>query len=159
MGFAEAWATVEEERVVAVAWGINDAASGGDGEVIVGTNDEVIEGVFVIEAGFVVAGLFGGGGALDGAKVLLKGKVTSGDFARANFGFDFGLDLKVDGFDFEIGVLECGGDDGEVAVAELFDVERILDTNDNIAVITRDDGCALEPSREIGWGNLLLDFS
>ena len=91
--------------------------------------------------------------------MLLKGEVAGGDFARADFGFDFGLDFEVDGFDFEVGVLECGGDDGEVAVAELFDVERILDTNDDIAVITRDDGCALEPSREICWGNLLLDFS
>ena len=78
--------------------------------------------------------------------MLLEGEVAGGDFARANFGFDFGLDLKVDGFDFEVGVFKCGGDDGEVAVAELFDVERILDTNDNIAVITRDDGCALELS-------------
>ena len=67
MGFAEAWAAIEEEGIITVAWGINDAASGGDGEVIVGTDDEVIESVFVIEAGFVVAGLFGGGGALDGA--------------------------------------------------------------------------------------------
>lgn len=90
---------------------------------------------------------------------MLEGEVAGGDFARADFGFDFGLNLKVDGFDFEVGVFKCGSDDGEVAVAELFDVERIFDTNDDIAVITRDDGCALEPSREIGWGNLLLDFS
>ena len=34
-----------------------------------------------------------------------------------------------------------------------------MPNNDDIAVITRDDGCSLEPSREIGWGNLLLDFS
>ena len=66
MGFAEAWATVEEEWIVAVAWGIDDTAGGGDGEIIVGTDDEVIESVFVIEAGFVVARLLGGGGALDG---------------------------------------------------------------------------------------------
>ena len=78
--------------------------------------------------------------------MLLEGEVTGDDFARADFGFDFGLDLEVDGFDFEVGVFKCGGDDGEVAVAELFDVERIFDTNDDIAVITRDDGCALEPS-------------
>ena len=38
------------------------------------------------------------------------------------------------------------GNDGEIAVTELFDVERILDTDNNITVIVGDDGCALEPS-------------
>ena len=67
MGFAEAWATIEEEGIITVAWGINNAASSGDGKVIVGTDDKVVEGVFVIETGFMVAGLLSGGGALDGA--------------------------------------------------------------------------------------------
>ena len=67
MGFAETGAAIEKEWVVAVTWGIDNAAGSGDGEVIIGTDDEVVESVFVIETGFVVAGLFGGGRALDGA--------------------------------------------------------------------------------------------
>ena len=42
MGFAEAGATVEEEWVVAFAWGVDDATSGGDSKVIIGANDEII---------------------------------------------------------------------------------------------------------------------
>ena len=82
----------------------------------------------------MVAGLLSGGRAFAASEVSFEGKITRGDFAGADFGFDFGLDLKVDGFDFEVGVFKCGGDDGEVAVAELFDVERIFDTDDDVAV-------------------------
>ncbi len=67
MGFTEAWATIEEKGIITVAWGINDAASGGDGEVVIGADDEVVESVFMVEAGFMVTGLLGGGRALDGA--------------------------------------------------------------------------------------------
>ena len=78
--------------------------------------------------------------------MFFEGKITGGNFARADFGFDFSLDLKIDGFNFEVSILQGGGNDGEIAVTELFDVERILDTDNNITVIVRDDGCALEPS-------------
>ncbi len=42
MGFAEARSTIEEEWVVAFAWGVDDATSGGDGKVIIGADDEII---------------------------------------------------------------------------------------------------------------------
>jgi hypothetical protein len=42
MGFAEARATIEEEWVVTFAWGVDNAASGGDRKVIIGADDEII---------------------------------------------------------------------------------------------------------------------
>ena len=42
VGFAEAGATIEKERIVATAGGVDDAAGGGNGEVVVGTDDEVL---------------------------------------------------------------------------------------------------------------------
>lgn len=42
MGFAEARATIKEEWIVAFAWGVDDATSGGDGKVIIGADDEII---------------------------------------------------------------------------------------------------------------------
>ena len=48
VGFAEAGSTIEEEGVVAGAWSVDDAFGGGDGEVVVATNNETIESVFTI---------------------------------------------------------------------------------------------------------------
>ena len=42
MGFAEARSTIEEEWVVAFAWGVDDATSGGNSKVIIGADDEII---------------------------------------------------------------------------------------------------------------------
>ena len=52
MGLAEAGATVEEKRVWVGAWMVDDTFGGGDGEVVVATDDEIIESIFLIEAGF-----------------------------------------------------------------------------------------------------------
>jgi len=42
VSFAETGTTVEEERVVTVARGIDNATGGGDGEIVVGADDEVV---------------------------------------------------------------------------------------------------------------------
>ena len=66
MGFTETWSAVKEEGVITVTWGVDDTAGSRDGEVVIGTDDEVIESVFLVKAGLLVAGLFGGGRAFDG---------------------------------------------------------------------------------------------
>ena len=134
MGFAEARATIEEEWVVAFAWGVDNAAGGGDRKVIIRADDEIIQGVFLIEAGFLVAGLLGRGRAFAASEVSFEGKITRGDFAGADFGFNFGLDFEINGVDFEISILEGSSDDVKVTVAQLLDVERIFDTDDDVAV-------------------------
>ena len=42
MGFAEAWTTVEEERIAAGARGVNNALSGSNGDVVITTNNKAI---------------------------------------------------------------------------------------------------------------------
>ena len=138
VGFAEAGTAIKEEGVVAVAGVFDDVFGGGNGEIVVGADDEVIEGVFVVEA---VAegglGLFTAGGS---ANVVFDGaNFGFGDFAGADFGFDLGLDFKIDGVDFEIVVFEGGGDEVEVATAELFDKKGIFDTNANVTVFGGDE--------------------
>ena len=78
--------------------------------------------------------------------MFFKGDITCGDFARADFGFNFGLDFKINIFNFEIIILKCGGDNSEVAITELFDIERVFDADNNVTIVVRDDGCTLEPS-------------
>ena len=50
VGFAEARTTIEKERIIAAARGVDDATSGGNGEIVIGADDEVIESVFFVEA-------------------------------------------------------------------------------------------------------------
>ena len=54
MGFTKTWSAVKEERVITVTWGVDDAAGSRDGEVVIGTDDEVIESVFLVKAGLLV---------------------------------------------------------------------------------------------------------
>ena len=56
MGFAATWSAIEEEGVVASAWAINNTAGGGNRKIVIGTDDEIIEGIFLIEAGVAIAG-------------------------------------------------------------------------------------------------------
>lgn len=52
MGFTKAGPTVEEEGVVTRAGGVDNTASGSDGEVVIRADDESFEGVFMIKAIF-----------------------------------------------------------------------------------------------------------
>lgn len=51
VGFAEAGAAVEEERVVGGAGGVADGDATGVGETVAGADDEVVEGVLRVERG------------------------------------------------------------------------------------------------------------
>ena len=146
VGFAETGATIKKEWVVAITRGIDNTLSGGEGKVVVGADDEIIKSVFLVEASFMVTGIIYSSLLLYSGELFLDREVPCGDFAGANFGFNFGLDFEIDGFDIYIIVLKGGGDEVEVAVAELFDVEGILDTDDDMTIVVRDDGCTLKPS-------------
>ena len=50
MSFAEAWTTIEKEGVETGAGGVNNITGGGDSEVVVGADNEIIERIFTIEA-------------------------------------------------------------------------------------------------------------
>ena len=82
-------------------------------------------------------------------ELFFKRDTIGGDFARADFGFNLSLNFEINLFDGEVIVLEGGGDDGEVAVAELFDIERVFDTYNNVAIFVRDDRGALKPGRKL----------
>ena len=102
----------------------------------------------MIEAGFATGGISSGGLA-DGFDAFFNKRIGVGDFTRANFGFNAGLDFKVDVGNVEIVVFEGGGDEVEVAIAKLFDVEGVFDANFDVATIGRDKGSILEPGRKI----------
>ena len=139
VGFAEAWAAVEKEGIIAGAWGIDDAFGGGDSKIIIGADDEIIEGIFGIKA-VVFGGLvLGGFGAGDFDVFFDGGGFRLGDFAGADFGFNFRLDFEINGFYINIVVFKGGSDDVEIAVAELFDVEGVFDADDNFTVFGRND--------------------
>ena len=157
VGFAKTRATIQEERVVAVARGIDDAPGSGKGKVVVGADDETIEGVFGVEAGLVRIG--GSRSGFAGGRDVFTDRGSSGNFAGANLGFDFGLDPEIDRFNVDIVVLEGVSDKAEVAVTELLDIERIFDTYNNITVVVFDDGGVLKPGRKIGGRYLLLNLS
>ena len=147
VGLAEAGATIEEEGIIAVAGGVDDTASGGDGEVVVGADDEIVESVFLVEAGFVGGGVFGG--LTDGFDAVFDYGVAFGDFAGADFRFGAMLDFEIDVDNVEIVVLEGGSDEIEITIAELLDVERVFDTDFDVAVGGRNKGSVLEPGGEI----------
>lgn len=136
VSFAEAGTAVEEEGVAASAGGFYNAASSGNGDIVVGANDEAIDGVFRVEAGFVSFGVGASGTFFGGRELLTDGGRSTSDFAGANFGFNFGLDLEIDSIDGDVVILEGSGDEVEVAVAELFNVESVFDTNDDVAIAT-----------------------
>ena len=56
MGFAETRSAIEEEGIVASAWTINNTASGGNRKIVIRTDDEIIEGIFLVEAGVAITG-------------------------------------------------------------------------------------------------------
>ena len=58
MGFAKARATVKKERIVAGTGTTDDAFGCSKSEIVVGADDEVVDGVFGIETGFLVFGGF-----------------------------------------------------------------------------------------------------
>ncbi len=49
VGFAEAGATIKEEWITTGTWCINNTVGGSDGDVVMGTDDETIDGVLGIE--------------------------------------------------------------------------------------------------------------
>ena len=51
VGFTEASATVEEERIVLLAGVVSDRSRGGIGEVVARADDEVVEGIAGVEIG------------------------------------------------------------------------------------------------------------
>lgn len=50
MGLAEARATIQEKGVKSGARGIDDTLGGGHSKVVIGADDEVVQGVLIIEA-------------------------------------------------------------------------------------------------------------
>lgn len=65
----------------------------------------------------MVTGLLSRGRTFAASEVSFEGKITRGDFARADFGFDFGLDFEIDGVNFEVGVPQGSSNDVKVTVA------------------------------------------
>ena len=53
MGFTETGSAIEEKRIITRAGGFNDTTSGGDSDVIVGTDNKIFDGVFGIESSFL----------------------------------------------------------------------------------------------------------
>ena len=107
MSFTKTRATIEEEGIVASAGGIYDAFSCRDGEVVIGANDEIIKGVFLVETittGEITVFAEGFNMRFDSVGTRLD------NFTRADFGFDLSLDLKIDSFDIDIVVFEGGSD-------------------------------------------------
>ena len=51
VGFTEASATVEKERIIFLTWVVSDRSRSSIGEVVTGADDEVIEGVAGVEVG------------------------------------------------------------------------------------------------------------
>ena len=76
-----------------------------------------------------------------------------------NFGFGFILNFEVDVFYFDAGVFEGFFDDVEKFGTELLDKEGIFDTNNNVAIVGRDEGSILKPGRKITRRNFLLNLS
>ena len=137
VGFAEARAAIEEERVIAAARGVDDTASGGNGEIVIRTDDEVIEGVFRVKTRF--AGLVGFEilGIGFNASFDRVSRITSRNFARADTGTRGRLDVERDVFYLDIVILEGVADEITVAVIKLFNMKRIFNTNVNFAVGSR----------------------
>ena len=79
-------------------------------------------------------------------ELFFECNTVSGNFAGADFRFDFSLDFKINIFNSEVIILKGGGDNSEVAIAELFDVEGIFDTYDNVAIFVGYNRGALKPS-------------
>lgn len=129
MSFTKAGATVKEKRIIAGAGGINDAFGGGDGEVVIGTNDKIIDSVFIIKTITNCARRF-----FEWEGAIFDELTTGGDFARANFGFTTGFNFKINGVDFYAVFGESFGDDVDESSAELLDVERVFDANNDVAI-------------------------
>ena len=155
MGLAEAGAAVEEERIITVTRSVNDATGGGDSEIIITTDDEIVKGVLLIKAGFVAATVFKSAGGSS----AFAGDFLAGDFARANFGLNWGFNFKGEVFNFYTVIFKGGSDKVIVTVAELFDVESVFDADFNVAVFSGKQRSVLEPSGKVSGGNLLFDFS
>ena len=143
MSFTETGTTVKEEGVITVTRGFNDATGGGDSDVVVGADNEIIDGVFGVEAGFL--------GFLAGGKTFFSGGEffidlgRSGDFTGSDFGFNFGLDHKIYGVNFDVIIFKCSSDEIEIAVAELLNIKGVFNSYYYITVGVFDDGCVLEP--------------
>ena len=157
MSFAETGAAVEEKRVVAAAGGIDNAASGGDGKIVVGADDEVIQGVFLVEIGEVGLGIFEV--VFQGFDPVFQRGDFASDFAGTDAGFGARFHLEFDGFDLDIVVGEGGLDEVEIAAAELADEERVFHADADFAIFGGDEGGILEPGSEVAVADFLLDFS
>ena len=149
VSFAEARAAVEEEWIATRAWSVDDAFGGGSGDVVVGADDEVIESVFAVKAVVFDAAFDVVFDRLDAATDGIGGNFA-GDFARADFGFDAGLDFEIYGIYFYVVFEKSIFDDVDKFGAELFDVERVFDANDDGAAFGGEKRSVFKPSGKIG---------
>ena len=158
MGFTETGAAVEEEGVITVTGGVDDTAGGGDSEVVIRADDEIIEGVFLVKTGFVGSRVFFRGRS-ESFNTLFNDGVGSGDFAGTDFRFcgRFYLESKFD--DFDLVVFKRGSNKVVIAVTKLFNIESVFNADFNVTVFSREKGSVLEPGGKISSGNLLFDFS
>lgn len=147
MSLTESGAAVEEERVVAGAWGVNNTGGGSNGEVVIATNDEVIHSVFAIET---IAGAENG--ILDRFDAIFDFKfiTSAGNLAGASLGLAGGNDFEIDRVHFDIVFLERFFNNCEKFGAELLDTEDVFGTDDDVAAARRDERSVLEPSGEVG---------
>ena len=158
VGFTKTRTAIEEKGVVAAARSVDDAASGGDREVVVGADDEVFESVFFVEIGLIGGGFFQATlGAFDA--VPERSFVFGSNFARSDTRFRGGLDLEIDGFHSDVVVGESDFDEIKVAAAELADEERVFYADTDFAVFGREKGGVLKPSGVVTTADFLLDFS
>ena len=134
MSLTESGAAVEEERVVAITWWLDNATSGSVGDFIIGADNEIGEGIFAIKTvvfyeiwGFNIMISVVRGGAFN--------EFAGGDFARANAGFGVWLDFVINSLDVNV-VFSEGVDDGLVEFdGELFDMKRVFDADSDVTVV------------------------
>ena len=101
--------------------------------------------------------MFFDGGA-NGFEMFFDGGVGFGDFPRTELGFIIRLNFEVDIDYVNIVVFESGGDNIQITIAKLFNIEGIFDTNNDMAVGGGNKRSVLKPGRKISRGNLLFDF-
>lgn len=150
MGFTEAGATVEKEGIKTRTRGVDDAFGGGNCEIIIAADDKIIHSVFIVEAiRWFLGGVAGGFDGFDALNVLSSGDGRFSDFFGANFGFDLGFYLEIEGINGDLVIDEGVFDEIIVASAELFDIESVFDTDDDVSTLGGENGSVLEPSGKI----------
>ena len=93
MGFAETRPAIKKEWIIAVARRVYNTTGGGNSEVIIWPNYEIIQGVLRIKAS-AVWGFFGEFG-FDFLNTGFKWDIFWSDFAGANFWLGTRLDFKI----------------------------------------------------------------